>query len=74
MYIDQTIPIVRDGCQPFPDAPDPPFTAANNMVTPKMSIRRHVVVKPYEDVISDLYERCIEEGGHLPREKKLEAA
>ena len=32
-----------------------PFTAANNMLTPKMSIRRHNVVKAYEDVIADLY-------------------
>jgi long-chain acyl-CoA synthetase len=32
-----------------------PFTAANNMVTPKMSIRRHVVIKTYGDLISDLY-------------------
>lgn len=32
-----------------------PFTAANNMVTPKMSIRRHVVIKTYDDMISDLY-------------------
>ena len=51
-----------------------PFTAANSMVTPKMSIRRHVVVKTYEDVISDLYERGINKGGHLPIEKKLEVA
>jgi long-chain acyl-CoA synthetase len=32
-----------------------PFTAANNMLTPKMSIRRHKVVEAYEDVISHLY-------------------
>lgn len=32
-----------------------PFTAANNQITPKMSIRRHVVMKTYEDVIADLY-------------------
>ena len=32
-----------------------PFTAANNMLTPKMSIRRHKVVEAYEDVIADLY-------------------
>lgn len=32
-----------------------PFTLANNMLTPKMSIRRHKVVEAYEDVISNLY-------------------
>lgn len=33
-----------------------PFTAANNMLTPKMSIRRHMVIKAYDDVIGSLYE------------------
>jgi long-chain acyl-CoA synthetase len=33
-----------------------PFTAANNMITPKMSIRRHKVMEAYEDVISLLYD------------------
>ena len=32
-----------------------PFTAANHMLTPKMSIRRHKVMEAYEDVISVLY-------------------
>lgn len=32
-----------------------PFTAANNMLTPKMSIRRHKVMEAYEDLISGLY-------------------
>ncbi|KAG7374459.1 long-chain-fatty-acid-CoA ligase [Nitzschia inconspicua] len=32
-----------------------PFTAANNMLTPKMSIRRHNVVDAYSDVIAHLY-------------------
>lgn len=32
-----------------------PFTAANNMLTPKMSVRRHKVMEAYEDVISHLY-------------------
>lgn len=32
-----------------------PFTAANNMLTPKMSIRRHKVISTYADVIADLY-------------------
>jgi len=32
-----------------------PFTAANNMLTPKMSIRRHKVIEAYEDTITHLY-------------------
>lgn len=32
-----------------------PFTAANNMLTPKMSIRRHKVIETYQDVIAHLY-------------------
>lgn len=32
-----------------------PFTAANNMLTPKMSIRRHNVLEAYKDVIAHLY-------------------
>jgi long-chain acyl-CoA synthetase len=32
-----------------------PFTAANNMLTPKMSIRRHKVMEAYEDLICELY-------------------
>ena len=32
-----------------------PFTAANNMLTPKMSVRRHKVMEAYEDLISHLY-------------------
>eukprot|EP00542_Grammatophora_oceanica_P015624 CAMPEP_0194026162 /NCGR_PEP_ID=MMETSP0009_2-20130614/475_1 /TAXON_ID=210454 /ORGANISM="Grammatophora oceanica, Strain CCMP 410" /LENGTH=683 /DNA_ID=CAMNT_0038664711 /DNA_START=119 /DNA_END=2170 /DNA_ORIENTATION=- len=32
-----------------------PFTAANNMLTPKMSIRRHKVMEAYADVVNDLY-------------------
>mmetsp|Transcript_15551 Transcript_15551/g.20281 ORF Transcript_15551/g.20281 Transcript_15551/m.20281 type:complete len:702 (+) Transcript_15551:195-2300(+) len=31
-----------------------PFTVANNMLTPKMSIRRHMVVKVYDDVIAQM--------------------
>ena len=34
-----------------------PFTAANNMLTPKMSIRRKIVIKTYEDIISQMYHR-----------------
>jgi long-chain acyl-CoA synthetase len=36
-----------------------PFTQANNMLTPKMSIRRHEVIRVYEDVIGSLYESDI---------------
>lgn len=32
-----------------------PFTAANNMLTPKLSIRRHKVLEAYEDVVNKLY-------------------
>jgi len=32
-----------------------PFTAANNMLTPKMSIRRQNVIKTYADIIGDMY-------------------
>lgn len=39
-----------------------PFTAANNMLTPKMSIRRHMVIKTYEDVIAGLYNEGVVAG------------
>ena len=32
-----------------------PFTAANNMMTPKMSIRKHKVLEAYGDLILNLY-------------------
>mmetsp|Transcript_7513 Transcript_7513/g.21923 ORF Transcript_7513/g.21923 Transcript_7513/m.21923 type:complete len:188 (-) Transcript_7513:1634-2197(-) len=32
-----------------------PFTAANNMLTPKMSIRKHKVFEAYSDLIANLY-------------------
>ena len=32
-----------------------PFTAANSMLTPKMSIRRHMVVRAYKDIIGLMY-------------------
>jgi len=32
-----------------------PFSAANNMLTPKMSIRRKIVIKHYDDIIADMY-------------------
>ena len=42
-----------------------PFTAANNMLTPKMSVRRHNVVAAYEEVIANLY-------GEVPSSNKDE--
>ena len=33
-----------------------PFTASNNMLTPKMSIRRHIVIKEYGEVIAQMHE------------------
>eukprot|EP00339_Tiarina_fusa_P021825 CAMPEP_0117030720 /NCGR_PEP_ID=MMETSP0472-20121206/22150_1 /TAXON_ID=693140 ORGANISM="Tiarina fusus, Strain LIS" /NCGR_SAMPLE_ID=MMETSP0472 /ASSEMBLY_ACC=CAM_ASM_000603 /LENGTH=682 /DNA_ID=CAMNT_0004738871 /DNA_START=125 /DNA_END=2173 /DNA_ORIENTATION=+ len=46
-----------------------PFTAANNLITPKMSIRRHKVMEAYEDVISVMYGEdpvvpCNADGAH----------
>mmetsp|Transcript_4379 Transcript_4379/g.8938 ORF Transcript_4379/g.8938 Transcript_4379/m.8938 type:complete len:698 (-) Transcript_4379:42-2135(-) len=32
-----------------------PFTAQNNMLTPKMSIRRKIVIRHYEEIISHMY-------------------
>lgn len=32
-----------------------PFTAANSMLTPKMSIRRNIVIKHYDDIVSYMY-------------------
>mmetsp|Transcript_26633 Transcript_26633/g.37521 ORF Transcript_26633/g.37521 Transcript_26633/m.37521 type:complete len:706 (-) Transcript_26633:170-2287(-) len=48
-----------------------PFTAANNMLTPKMSIRRHKVLEAYEDLIFHMYDddKNVTEaadGGHSP--------
>jgi len=40
-----------------------PFTAANNMLTPKMSIRRHVVIRTYVDVIAGMYPDPITSAG-----------
>jgi long-subunit acyl-CoA synthetase (AMP-forming) len=40
---------IYDSCLKFP------FTAANNQMTLKMSIRRHKVMAAYEDLISHLY-------------------
>jgi hypothetical protein len=42
------------------------------MVTPKMSIRRHVVIKTYEEIINAMYKGVVDEGGLLS--DKLEAA
>ena len=32
-----------------------PFTVANNMLTPKLSIRRHKVIGFYNDIINRMY-------------------
>ena len=45
-----------------------PFTVANDMLTPKMSIRRHKVQEAYKDLIDDLY------GEELEQEAKKENA
>jgi long-chain acyl-CoA synthetase len=46
-----------------------PFTAENNMLTPKMSIRRHVVIKTYGDMIEDLYNGNIDGDFHKDEQK-----
>lgn len=33
-----------------------PFTVANDMLTPKMSVRRHKVQQVYQDLIDEIYE------------------
>jgi len=50
-----------------------PFTAANNMLTPKMSIRRHKVIQTYADIVGQLYgdEAATEEAA--PAEEKAAA-
>lgn len=47
-----------------------PFTAANNMLTPKMSIRRHMVIKTYANVIAGLYGEQVEEDSSSEDAKK----
>lgn len=37
-----------------------PFTTTNNMLTPKMSIRRHIVLREYQDVLSSMYDDDID--------------
>ena len=32
-----------------------PFTTANNMITPKMSLRKHKITEVYSDLISNIY-------------------
>lgn len=39
-----------------------PFTASNNMLTPKMSIRRHKVLETYGRVIDHLYGGDLDDG------------
>ena len=41
----------------------------------KMSIRRHVVIKTYEDMLSELYDGNVSSrGGYLREEVEVEAA
>ena len=51
-----------------------PFTTANGQLTPKMSVRRHVVMKDYAELIDDLYGGSVENGGYLRDEDELEVA
>jgi long-chain acyl-CoA synthetase len=51
-----------------------PFTAGNGMITPKMSIRRHVVINTYADIISDLYGRHGSAGGSSRGDEDHKAA
>lgn len=48
-----------------------PFTAANNMLTPKMSIRRHKVIQTYMDVINMIYG---DEEAEIERERAMDKA
>lgn len=50
-----------------------PFTVANDMLTPKMSVRRHMVVKAYDDLIEQLYETAAVESKTRMMDK-MEAA
>lgn len=45
-----------------------PFTAANNMLTPKMSIRRHKVIQSYQALIAQLYGEDITEESEYVKE------
>jgi len=51
-----------------------PFTAANEMLTPKMSIRKHKVVQAYKHVLDELYEGGLTSEASDGAEKKEEAA
>jgi len=42
-----------------------PFTLANSMLTPKMSIRRHIVIKNHKDAIDSLYTKYHSDGGTI---------
>eukprot|EP00956_Cyclotella_meneghiniana_P029494 scaffold71481_cov74-Cyclotella_meneghiniana.AAC.1 len=41
-----------------------PFSAANNMLTPKMSIRRKIVIKHYDDIIAHMYGDSLASGAY----------
>jgi long-chain acyl-CoA synthetase len=51
-----------------------PFTAVNNMLTPKMSIRRHKVIQTYMEIINRIYgDEEDEAEQHRSQEKALNA-
>jgi len=45
-----------------------PFTVDNEMLTPKMSVKRHVVVKRYHDEIEKAYAEALAQ----KKERRLE--
>lgn len=51
-----------------------PFTAANNMLTPKMSIRRHVVIRTYQDVVAGMYDETVSDTSNRNSECKEDVA
>lgn len=51
-----------------------PFTVANDMLTPKMSIRRHKVQEAYKDLIDELYGEGLESEVDTGKEAAEKAA
>lgn len=48
-----------------------PFTAANSMLTPKMSIRRHKVITTYADIIDGMYGDVSKKASEVEVEEKV---
>lgn len=52
-----------------------PFTAANHMLTPKLSIRRHKVIQFYQDVVDKMYQGdtppCSADGAQNENEQRV---